>query len=71
MRVRVEAYAGFRADERPLRFFVGDLDFPVERVISEWRTPLGSYFRVESRGEQFLLHLDAATGEWTLPEENP
>lgn len=67
MRVEVEAYSGYRADERPLRFRLGERWHTVEEVVDRWYDPDAVYFRVRSDdGSMYILrHLDGSD-LWTL-----
>ena len=68
-RVQVECYSGYKADERPLRFLLGEICYSVEKVLDQWYGPGSTYFRVEADdGNLYVLrHL---WGEdpvlWTL-----
>ena len=54
--VRVEFYAGYRAEERPVRFWVGALKFDVSEILDQWREPGGAGYRVRAGdGEVYLL----------------
>lgn len=69
LQIRVECYAGFRADERPLRFSLADKSLEVIEVQDRWYSPGASYFRVLASDGNFyvLRHAeDAQQGEWTL-----
>jgi hypothetical protein len=68
-RIQVECYSGYKADERPLRFFLGETSYSVEEVLDQWYGPASSYFRVKaSDGNLYVLR--HAWGEdphlWTL-----
>jgi hypothetical protein len=69
LQVRVECYSGYKADERPVRFYLGDTEYPVEEVLDQWYGPEATYFRVRA-GDQnvyVLRHaLSAMEEAWTL-----
>jgi hypothetical protein len=67
VRVEVEAYSGYRADERPLRFRLGDRWHVIEEVVDRWYDPDAVYFRIRSDdGAMYILrHLDGSD-LWTL-----
>ena len=48
MTVEVESYSGFKADERPLRFRLGERWLAVEEVVDRWYDPDAVYFRVRA-----------------------
>jgi len=68
MRVRVECYAGFKADERPLRFRLGEHQYEVEEVLDQWYGPDDTYFRVRAHdGNTYILrHSTREEDAWTL-----
>jgi hypothetical protein len=48
MTLRVECYAGAKADERPVRFQLGERDYMVEEVLDQWYGPEDSFFKVRT-----------------------
>jgi hypothetical protein len=65
--IRVQCYAGHRADERPLRFVLSGRPFEVCGLDGRWYSPGASYFRVlADDGNFYVLRLDEAQGIWTL-----
>ena len=69
MKVRVECYAGGKADERPLRFQLGDRVFLVEAVVDRWYGPDDAYFKVRADdGNLYILRQNTSTAErdWSL-----
>ncbi len=67
MKVQVEGYSGYKADERPLRFCLGGRWYEVEEVVDRWYGPDYVYFRVKaSDGDTYILRLEERGGEWDL-----
>jgi hypothetical protein len=67
MKVEVEAYSGHKADERPLRFRLGERWLSVEEVVDRWYDPDAVYFRVRADdGAMYILRHVEATDVWTL-----
>jgi hypothetical protein len=67
LEIRVECYSGHRADERPLRFLVGDRAYTVERLDDKWYSPGATYFRVlADDGNTYVLRHDEADDTWTM-----
>lgn len=67
MTVQVEAYSGFKADERPLRFRLGERWLVIEEVVDRWYDPDAIYFRVKAEdGDLYILRHDEAADVWTL-----
>jgi hypothetical protein len=68
-RVQVECYSGYKADERPLRFLLGEICYSVEKVLDQWYGPGSTYFRVKA-DDGNLYVLRHSWGEdpflWTL-----
>lgn len=66
-RIRVECYAGYRADERPLRFFLGDRTYVVDHLDDKWYSPGAAYFRVVADdGNTYVLRHDDTGDTWTI-----
>ncbi len=67
MIVRVECYAGYRGEEMPRRFFVGERAVDVVEVIDRWLAPDHRYFKVvgDDRATYILRH-DGVTARWEL-----
>lgn len=69
MHLRVECYSGYKADERPLRFYLGDRRYEVQEVLDQWYAPSATYFRVKANdgGEYILRHnLQENEDAWML-----
>ncbi len=63
----VDCYAGYRADERPLRFTLRGRTFAVVAVDDRWYEPEAIYFRVRADdGNLYILRHDEAKDLWTL-----
>jgi hypothetical protein len=54
MKLQVQCYAGWKADERPVRFRLKDRDFIVEEILDQWYSPNGVFFKV--RADDSNLH---------------
>jgi hypothetical protein len=65
--VEVESYSGHKADERPLRFRLGERWLAVEEVADRWYDPDAVYFRVRAEdGAMYVLRHDERADGWTL-----
>lgn len=65
--MRVECYAGYRADERPVRFTLRGRVFEVTEVDDRWYEPAAVYFRVRADdGNFYVLRHDEIADRWTL-----
>lgn len=65
--IKVECYAGYKADQRPLRFTLGEILYTVEEVEDQWYSPAAMYFRVRAHdGNLYVLRHDEIEDRWTL-----
>jgi len=65
--VRVECYAGHRADTEPRRLFIGAREVAVTEVIDRWLDPAHRYFKVRGDdGGIYLIRQDTLTDQWAL-----
>ena len=63
----MECHAGYRADERPLRFFLSDRCIEVIGVLDRWLAPDHRYFKVKGDdGDIYILRHDTAADRWEL-----
>jgi hypothetical protein len=67
MRIQVECYAGYRGDQEPRAFTIGDRRLVVREVEDRWNGPDYRYFRVAANdGDTYVLRHDEVAGDWTL-----
>ena len=69
MKLRVECYAGGKADERPVRFQLAERDYMVEEIVDQWYGPDDVFFKVRADdGNLYVLRrrTSAAEAEWSL-----
>jgi hypothetical protein len=65
--IKVECYAGYRAEQRPTRFILGDQALEVVEVEDQWYSPSSRYFRVRaSDGNVYFLCHDEEKDCWRL-----
>ena len=65
--VRVECYAGYREEETPRRFFLGQRKIEVVEILDRWLAPGHRYFKVRGDdGNRYILRYDAAADAWDL-----
>jgi hypothetical protein len=66
-RIFVECYAGYRGEQRPLRFTMGGQTLQVLEIQDQWYSPDAMYFRVRADDRNlYVLRHDEAGHEWTL-----
>ena len=67
MILRVQCYAGRKADERPVRFQLGEREYVVEEVIDQWYGPDEIFFKVRADDENlYILRHDQSEDGWRL-----
>lgn len=67
MRMRVECYAGYRGQETPRRFTLGERKVEVVEVLDRWLGPNYRYFKIwGDDGAVYILRHDAETDRWDL-----
>jgi hypothetical protein len=67
MKLQVECYSGHKADQRPIKFWLGDAVLFVESVEDQWYGPAAIYFRLRADdGNTYVLGHNEAIDEWTL-----
>lgn len=65
--IRVECYAGYKAEQEPRVLHVDDQEMRVLGIADRWYDPSASYFKVRAEdGHQYLLRHDRARDAWTL-----
>ncbi len=65
--LKVECYAGYRPDERPLRFTLGEQVLEVKEVEDQWYSPSSRHFKVRaSDGNVYILRHDEEQDRWSL-----
>lgn len=67
MALRVECYAGYRGEETPRRFWLGDRKVEVTAVLDRWVAPDHRYFKIsgDDHGIYILRH-DTLLWRWEL-----
>ncbi|MCC7181279.1 MAG: hypothetical protein IT177_23075 [Acidobacteria bacterium] len=67
MTITVECYAGYRGEQEPRAFVLGERRLEVMAVADRWAGPDYRYFRVTaSDGHTYVLRHDERRDEWTL-----
>ena len=65
--LRVECYAGYRAEQEPRRFYLGARRVEVEEILDRWLAPELRYFKVRGNdGGMYILRHDAPSDTWAL-----
>ena len=67
MKIHVECYAGYQAEETPRRLKFDDRAVDVIDVIDRWLAPDHRYFKVKGEdGATYILRHDVGSGAWEL-----
>ena len=67
MKIQVECYAGYRGEQEPRAFTLGERRFEVVEVLDRWMAPEHRYFKVEADdGRTMILRHDGASGDWEV-----
>jgi hypothetical protein len=65
--LRVECYAGHRAEEAPRRFFIGKREIGVTEIIDRWLDPAHSHFKVRGDdGGIYILRFEENNNSWEM-----
>jgi hypothetical protein len=65
--LRVACHAGYRGEETPRRFFLGEREVEVVEVLDRWVAPDHRYFKCRgSDGDIYILRQDVARELWEL-----
>jgi hypothetical protein len=65
--IYVEAYSGYKANERPRQFTLDEEIYRIAAVLDQWYQPYATYFKVQTvERKTYLLRYDEETDEWTL-----
>ncbi|HEV8551833.1 MAG TPA: hypothetical protein VGR65_00385 [Casimicrobiaceae bacterium] len=67
MSIRVECYAGYRAEQEPVVFWCGERRLEVRAIADRWYSPTQRWFRVDADdGHMFVLRHDEQSDEWEI-----
>jgi len=65
--LRVECYAGYRAEERPEAFWLRDRRVAVRAILDRWYGKDHAYFKLDGEdGVRYILRRDVYRDEWEL-----
>ena len=67
MAIRIECYAGYRGEEEPCVFWLGERRLEVVELVDRWYDPDYRYYRCRADdGDCYVLRHDELSGEWDL-----
>jgi hypothetical protein len=65
--LKVDAYAGYKANQRPLAFSLGKKRLQIKRVVDQWYGPDHVYFKVLAEdANSYILRYSEADDQWDL-----
>jgi hypothetical protein len=69
MKLRVECYSGYKADERPVRFYLGNRKLEVTELVDRWYGEDHEYFKLlADDGNRYVLKYQRPENRWDLIE---
>jgi hypothetical protein len=67
MNIAVECHAGYRGEEEPRAFTLGERRLQVNSILDRWLAPDHRYFKVAADdGNTYILRHDEARDDWDL-----
>jgi hypothetical protein len=67
MSIRVECDSGYRGEQEPVVFWLGERRLAVRAVVDRWFSPSQRWFKVDAEdGDMYILRHDEAEGTWEL-----
>jgi len=67
MPLTVDCYAGYRGEQEPRAFWVGERRVGVRAVVDRWYSPSQRWFKVDAEdGDTYILRHDEPDDRWEL-----
>ena len=67
MMLRVECYAGYRGEQEPRAFWLGERRLAVRDIVDRWFAPTQRWFKVDADdGHTYVLRHDETNERWEL-----
>lgn len=67
MKIKVKTYSGYKTNERPTSFVIGERIFKVEEVLDRWYGEDHDYFKLRADDDcTYIIRYDRAEDEWEL-----
>lgn len=67
VKLRVESYAGYRGEQEPRSFWLGERKMEVVTLEDRWLAPNHRYFKCKAQdGNFYILHHNETTETWEL-----
>lgn len=62
MKLEVECYSGFKADERPVRFRLDERRYLIEEIVDQWYGTQDVFYKVRADdGSLYILRRETST----------
>ena len=67
MSTRVECYAGYRGEQEPVAFWLGEQRLEVRAIVDRWFGPSRRWFKIDAEdGDVYVLRHDESTHTWDI-----
>lgn len=67
MNINVETYSGYKADEYPKKFWLGEKQLEIMDIEDRWYSPESSYFKVfADDGKTYILKQNLKDSSWEI-----
>ena len=67
MAIKVDCYAGYRGEQEPRAFWLGERQLEVCEIVDRWMGPTERYFRcLADDGSLYILRHDESADTWDL-----
>jgi len=67
LEISVECYAGYRGEESPQSFYLGDRHIKVVDILDRWLAPEHRYFKLKGDdGGVYIVRHDNKAGVWEM-----
>jgi hypothetical protein len=65
--LRVETYSGYKADERPVAFWLGERRIAVRGILDRWLGEDHAYFKLTGDDDaMYIIRQDRSSATWEL-----
>jgi hypothetical protein len=65
--LRVETHSGYKADERPVAFWLRDRRMAVREIVDRWHGEEHAYFKLTGDdGAMYIIRQDRSSDTWEL-----
>ncbi len=65
--IKVNCYAGYRAEQSPQRFSIGERSLQVVEILDRWLSPEQRYFKLRTEDSGiYILHYLSKSDRWEI-----